>query len=259
MIARIHLPGEHRAGDCLRPDPDTEHYLSRVLRLGAGARVIVFDGDGQRCEARIEPDTGQGGSHCTLRIERRVPGLPPPRLSITLIQGLSTAEKMDWTLEKSVELGVMRFIPLQAARSIAQLDDARARRRMRHWTRLAIAACMQSGNDRLPEIQPPTRFEHLAGLLTEGAGHRLVLTPPAQGPGASGAIALSAWCPPAPPEGSPMPVTLLVGPESGLDDAEIGAARDIGFVPVTLGPRVLRTETAALAAVAALQVKFGDF
>jgi 16S rRNA (uracil1498-N3)-methyltransferase len=285
MIPRLLLPGSHGIGDRIDADPQAAHYLARVLRVGAGDAVQVFDGNGHRHAARVEQ---AGRDRVVLRIERALAAQPESPLHITLLQALSSAEKMDWTIEKAVELGVTRIVPLDSARSQVRLDRERAARRLAHWERIAVAACMQCGRDRLPRIGPIGSIARLEDALAGIAGERLVLAAPPSGapadpdsgpdPGAARAVGrptpqpdrvpaalpLSHWQParpggPAPESPVSLAVVLLVGPESGLAPDEVDRAVALGFVPVSLGPRTLRTETAALAAVAALQVKYGDF
>jgi len=164
-----------------------------------------------------------------------------------LAQCLSAGEKMDWTIEKAVELGVSAIVPLQSRRSVVRLDEDRARRRAEHWQRLIVAACMQCGRDRLPALAPVRTLEDWLAEPAAGAP-RLVLAPGA-------AVSIGELAAPA---GSGGPAVVLVGPESGLTDEEMEQARSAGFVAVSMGPRILRTETAGLAALAVLQARFGD-
>jgi 16S rRNA (uracil1498-N3)-methyltransferase len=164
-----------------------------------------------------------------------------------LARCLSAGEKMDWTIEKAVELGVSAIVPLQSAALGRAARRDHARRRAEHWQRLVVAACVQCGRDRLPELAPVRTLEDW--LAAPGAGApRLVLAP--------GAVITIGEL--AVPAGSVGPAVVLVGPESGLADEELAQARQAGFVAVSMGPRILRTETAGLAALAVLQARFGD-
>ncbi len=202
----------------------------------------MFDGQGLRFEATL--------SVADARQARVVVGperapLPESPLRITLAQCVSGAQKMDWTIEKAVELGVAAIQPLLSARSIVRLDAARARRRDEHWQRLIVAACMQCGRDRLPTLEPAIGLNDW--LARRDPRHSAItLSPDAR-------TTLSRLEPPGDS------VDLLVGPESGLDADELRAAAGAGFTAVSMGPRVLRTETAGLAAIAVLQARFGDF
>lgn len=247
MVPRLLIPAARPdALGTLQPDHRQRHYLRRVLRLGAGDAVQVFDGSGRRWQARIAP--GQDDL-AILRVEAELPPCPESRLQITLAQGLSTAERMDWTVEKAVELGAADIVPLACARSQVRLDAERAARKHDHWRAVVEAACMQSGRDRLPAlhaVQPLPRWVAAPGR----AGLRLVLDPNA-------ATALSERF--ALDSQHALGITVLVGPESGLSSDELRLAYDHGFEGVRLGPRVLRTETAGLAALAALQALAGDY
>jgi len=225
-------------------DPRQRHYLTRVLRLGPGAEVELFDGQGARWRARLD-GAGEGAS---LIIHEAAPATPESPLAIHLGQCLSSADKMDWTIEKAVELGATTITPLFSSRSQVRLDEARARRKLEHWRAIAEAACMQSGRDVLPSVAEP---QPIGPWLDQASvSLRLVLDPRAT-------LSLSACMRKTAP--LPTAICLLAGPESGLDERELAAASAAGFRAVSLGPRVLRTETAGLAAIAALQALAGDF
>jgi len=226
-------------------DARQSHHLVRVLRLAAGTPVECFDGNGARFDARIEHADPKA---CAIRLLAPIAACTESPLAITLVQGISAAERMDWTVEKAVELGAHAIQPVVCARTQARLDTQRLQRRHEHWARIVEAACMQCGRDRLPGLGAPLAFERwLAATDGRTARTRIVLDP-------RGAVRLASLrLDPA------QPVDLLVGPEGGFDAAELEAARAAGFQPVRLGPRVLRTETAGLAAIAALQAIAGDF
>lgn len=217
------------------------HHAARVLRLQAGDRVSVFNGRGGEGEARI---TDIGKRNVTLEIvdwhdvERESP------LQVLLAQAISAGEKMDFTLQKAVELGVGDIQPLASERSVVRLSGERAEKRVAHWQGVVIAACEQSGRNRVPEVAPIRPL--LDWLGRQDGGVRLMLSPVAE----VGLRDLPK------PTGN---ITLLIGPEGGLSPAEAEAAQRYGFTPVRLGARVLRTETAALAALAAMQTLWGDF
>lgn len=230
--------------------PDTEveldergaHHVARVLRMKPGAPLRLFDGRGNEadaCLARVEKRRVSASIETLL--DRKVES----PLQLALGQGISRGERMDFTLQKSVELGVTRIVPLWTEHSQVQLDEKRLEKRMEHWRGVIISACEQCGRNVLPELTTPVRLsEWVAELDGEELG---LLLDPLQ----SASLAdLSA------PVGV---VRLLVGPEGGLSDSEVRAAREAGFVGVRLGPRILRTETAALATLAALQALWGDF
>ena len=241
MIPRIHFAARLREGDEALLDPEPSHYLARVLRLRAGDAVQLFDGEGGRFNAVVEDASPK---RARLRIATIEPPGPESPLRITLAQCVSGPEKMDWTVEKAVELGAAAIQPLISRRSVVRWDDERARRRLEHWRRLIVAACMQCGRDRLPLLGAPMPLADWLERRPRTAT-ALVLSPGA--PRSLSDLAVDGDA-----------VEVLVGPEAGLSDEEVAAAQGRGFVTVGLGPRVLRTETAGLAAIAVLQARFGD-
>lgn len=241
MIPRVHLANAPAIGGQATLPREQSHHLCRVLRARAGDPLQLFDGAGVRLAAVLEEASPSAARVRVLAIE--TPGAESP-LAITLAQCVSGAEKMDWTVEKAVELGVAAIRPLLSQRSIVRLDDARARRRTEHWRRLAVAACAQCGRDRLPELAEPVPLD--AWLASRPAGDPGVVLAP------SASLPLSRL------DGPLRALDVLVGPESGLTAEEIAAAQAAGLRAVSLGPRTLRTETAGLAALAVLQARFGD-
>jgi 16S rRNA (uracil1498-N3)-methyltransferase len=173
-----------------------------------------------------------------------VPGVPESPLAITLVQAVSRGEKMDWTLQKATELGVRTIVPVLSARSVVRLDEEQAERKWRHWQAVVAGACEQCGRSRLPELRPPQPLPSYISAAPP-SGRRFVLSP--QGTASLASLATVET-----------DVALLIGPEGGLDDAEIELARRSGYEPVRLGPRVLRTETAGIVALAVLQARWGD-
>ena len=215
-------------------DAGSARHLTRVLRLRTGDAFVVFDGTGFDWPATLLEGT-RARTGAGARVATESP------LAVTLVQGISRGERMDWTLQKAVELGVSRVVPVVAERTTVRLDGAREDKRLAHWRGVMLAACEQSGRSIVPALAPITTFTAwLAGL----AGPALVLDPDARD-----GLAAQAGHAPA--------FTLVVGPEGGLSAAEL-AARAAGCTAVRIGPRVLRTETAGVAALAALQTLFGD-
>lgn len=217
------------------------HHLLNVLRLKAGDTVILFDGRGSEYPASIRR-IDKSGITLTVSGRRAVSRESP--LKALLAQGISSGERMDYTVQKCVELGVAAIQPLLAQRSVVRLAGERAQKRVAHWQSVAAAACEQCGRNQLPAIYPVLPL--MSWLATPPAGECLVLSPGAPTPLRDIAR----------PAGA---VTLLVGPEGGWNEEEIAAAQRAGFMPLALGPRVLRTETAAVAALAAMQALWGDF
>lgn len=243
---RFFYPGNLGSGSEVRLTQEAAHHAARVLRLAVGEPVVVFNGHGGEFEARITRiDRSEvaikTGAHLTA--DREAP------LELVLAQGLSSGERMDFTLQKAVELGVSAIQPLVTERSVVRLSAERAARRTEHWQKLLIAACEQCGRNVVPRVDPPERYpDWLAGLTTACAPDelRLLLSPQAETSFRS-------------LDRAPRRILLLAGPEGGLSPAEAGVAQTRGFVAVRLGPRVLRTETAGLAALAAIQARWGDF
>jgi 16S rRNA (uracil1498-N3)-methyltransferase len=219
-------------------------HVARVLRLSAGAELTLFNGAGGEFAARIAA-LGSGSVRVTVgahaELERESP------LELTLAQGIARADRMDLVVQKATELGVTRLLPLACARSVVRLDARQAARKLEHWRAIAIAACEQCGRNRLPELAPPlTLAAYLAAerARPQSAHLRLLLSP-------AGSKAQR-------PPSEVARVSVLIGPEGGLTDEEQQGALAAGFEALKLGPRILRTETAALAAVALLQRQYGD-
>ena len=222
------------------PLPDTvAHHAVRVLRLAAGQPLVLFDGRGGECSATLEHIDRRGA---TVRIERFDAVERESALSITLLQAVIANDMMDYAVRKATELGVTAVQPVLTARSAPLPAGERGERRRLHWQQVAVAACEQCGRNRVPAV---TAAAPLGTVLAGRAGRGLILVP--------GAAQSLASCPR--PDG---PLALLVGPEGGFAPQEITAAQAAGWEAVGLGPRVLRAETAGVAAIAAMQVLWGD-
>ncbi|HSC48503.1 MAG TPA: 16S rRNA (uracil(1498)-N(3))-methyltransferase [Gammaproteobacteria bacterium] len=217
-------------------------HLLIVLRLKPGAALVLFDGSGNEFDARLEePGKKSAWVAVTGRRESKVES----PLVVTLAQGVSRGERMDYTVQKAVELGVAGIIPVLMERSVVKLDAENIKRKQEHWQSVVIGACEQSGRVRVPPVQPPQNFgAFLDGHRSGGLG--LLLDPLAK-------HALKDL--PSPKDGR---VLLLVGPEGGLSEVERKMAQSAGFQGIRLGPRILRTETAALVALSLLQASWGD-
>lgn len=243
--ARFHYRGKLGNGSEVRLHPDAAHHAVRVLRLGVGEPVVLFDGLGGEFEARIT--SIERGDVC-VRTGAHVGIERESRLYVTLVQGLSSGDRMDITLQKAVELGVAAIQPVATERSVVKLKGERAQRRVEHWQNLVIAACEQCGRNRVPEVAAVLSLPEWLAQIEMAAPQdeaRLLLSPEAT-------QSLKDLTPVA-------RMTLLVGPEGGLSPVETRLAQSRGFKPVRLGPRTLRTETAALATLAAIQALWGDF
>jgi 16S rRNA (uracil1498-N3)-methyltransferase len=225
------------------PDPVTQH-VARVLRLGRGDGVILFNGDGHDYRGVLEAH-GRGGMAALIASASPVARESP--LAITLVQALARGEKMDLVLQKATELGVTCIVPLVSERTEVRLDDERAGKRREHWQRVVSSACEQCGRAVLPEVCAPIGIADYAAGQRMREATKLVLHPGVDTKGLKGLGAIAGE------------VILAIGPEGGFSERDIDALTQGGFVQLALGPRVLRTETAGLAAIAALQARFGDF
>ena len=222
------------------PEPVARHAV-RVLRLPPGAPMVLFDGRGGEYLAhiqRIERERVVAELASWQDVERESP------LAVTLVQALQAGEKMDFTSQKAVELGVRDIVPVESRRSVLRLSGDRAAKRVAHWQGVAASACEQCGRNQVPLVAPLEKLENWLARPTD-ASLRLMLAPDAD----EALVDL-------PPASA---VQLLIGAEGGLDPQEALAAKQAGFRSVRMGPRVLRTETAGLAALAILQALWGDF
>jgi len=239
VVPRFFVPLELSSGAEIElPERAARHC--GVLRLRRGDNVVVFSGEGGEFSAeltRVSRDDVRARLISIQAVERESP------LTITLAQCLSSSDRMDITLQKSTELGVSRIVPIASQRSVVKLSNERADRRVVHWRNVLVAACEQCGRNRVPEIDAITDFADFLGV-PGGEGRRLLLAPDA-----------SRNLRDLEPSRA---VMLLVGPEGGLAPEERRQAEARGFVPIRFGPRTLRTETAPLAAIAAMQALWGD-
>ncbi len=223
--------------------PEAAHHASRVLRLREGDRVEIFDGIGNERRGIIAE---LGGKHVTVGELAATDSNRESPLRVVLAQALSSSEKMDWVIQKATELGVTEIQPLDTERSVVRLTADRAAKRMEHWRQVAISACEQCGRNVLPEIHAPLDIMAWLRQVQNAPETKFILLP-------QGAASLHAQ--PKPQNG----VVLLIGAEGGFAPTESETALHCGFTPVRMGARVLRTETAAVAGLAALQTLWGDF
>ena len=242
-LTRVHVDQRLIAGSELVLPESAAAHLVRVLRLGVGDACVLFNGDGHDYAARIVA-AGKRELRVAIdsaaRVERESP------LSLVLLQGVARGEKMDLILQKATELGASAFHPLWSQRSEVKLDESRAEKRLAHWRSVVASACEQSGRAVVPEVATPLSLAAVLGALPAG-GTRLILDP--EGEFAFDTLQLEAQ----------QPAYLAIGPEGGWSPQDREQLRAAGFRGLRLGPRILRTETAGLAAIAALQARFGDF
>lgn len=239
-LTRSHVAMPLAVGSEVVLPEDATAHLVRVLRLQPGDACVLFNGDGHDYEARIVA-AGKREARADVLSARRVDNEAP--LRVTLLQGIARGEKMDWILQKATELGVARILPVDSERSEVKLDPARAQKRLAHWREVVVAACEQSGRAVVPDVLPPQALAQAAPLRE---GHGLLLDP--QGATSLATLGGQAFdaC------------TLAIGPEGGWSPRDRGQLDAAGYEGVRLGPRILRTETAGIAAIAALQALRGD-
>jgi len=238
---RVYSDQPLSAETTLRLSSGAARHVSQALRMKAGQPLTLFDGRGGEFAAIIDSVSRTAvqvttGAHQD--IERESP------LDITLWHGLCRAERMDTVVQKATELGVTRIQPMLTERSLIKLDSKRAIKKTQHWHNIAISACEQCGRNRIPTICAPARFADLLSTVTDYPA-ALLLHPS----GETGLATAATGC---------MAPLLCTGPEGGFSDSEVAAAVDAGFRAVTLGPRIFRTETAPLAALAVMQMREGD-
>ncbi|UZK02630.1 16S rRNA (uracil(1498)-N(3))-methyltransferase [Venatoribacter cucullus] len=237
---RIYLPQASAAGTRLPLDDNNATHLLRVLRMTEQDAVLVFNGRGSEFAARLCDVQKKSAA---VELQQCLRQEPPLRLALHLGQVVSKGDRMDFTIQKATELGISDITPLWSERCEVRLKGERLDKKMEHWRNVAVAACEQSGRTWVPEIHQPVHFLDWTSARQEDV--RLLLHPHQQKP-------LRDYA-------QPDTIALLVGPEGGFSDTEVEQALQAGFAGLTLGPRILRTETAALAALSVLQFQWGDF
>lgn len=242
-VPRFYCPVTLPSAGQFELPPAAAHHAQRVLRLRVNDPVQIFDGAGHACDAII---LSISGKRVDLDILRTCPAQHAATLHIVLAQAMTSSEKIDWIMQKATELGAVEVQPVQTQRSVAKLSQERAEKRTEHWRGVVIAACEQSGRNDLMQVHAPVELSHWLASVKTVVGSKFILLP-------DGATTLHT-------QGKPQgQVTLLIGPEGGFTQEEALMAKQAGFIPVLLGPRVLRTETAALAGITALQTLWGEF
>ncbi|GGD12440.1 16S rRNA (uracil(1498)-N(3))-methyltransferase [Halopseudomonas salina] len=237
-VSRFHLDAPMDAGEH-QLDGDLAHYIGRVLRLAPGAAIQVFNGSGQEWPGEV---IEVAKKQVTVRLDPAIPGLPESALKVHLGQAMSRGERMDWAIQKAVELGANQITPLFTERCEVKLQGERADKRQAHWQQIAVSACEQCGRSVVPKVHPPTSLDVWLDDLQ--ADLKLVLHHRTE----QSLESLQ----------RPDELALLIGPEGGLSREEIERAQKSGFKPARFGPRVLRTETAPVTALTLAQYLWGD-
>lgn len=239
---RIHVDQPLSPGLEVELGPSASEHVARVLRLGVGDPVILFNGDG--CDyAGVLSTVGKRGVQVRVGAGQALHNESP--LALSLAQGVARGDKMDLVVQKATELGVVQIVPLLTERSDVKLDPARSEKRLLHWRAVAASACEQCGRARVPEVLPAQSLSNWLASLAGDRRSRLALLP--HGTLSAREVAFA-------PAGG----VLVAGPEGGLGERDVVALSAAGFDGLALGPRILRTETAGLAALAALQALHGD-
>lgn len=239
-LTRLHVAAPLASGSLIELPPEAAVHLARVLRARVGDAVVLFNGDGGEFAAVVELVRGTRAA-VAVGEERHADRESP--LALTLLQCIPRGDRMDWIVQKATELGVARIVPLVSRRGVVKLSGRQAESKAAHWRAVAVSACEQCGRNRLPAIDTPRALDEFLGAVP-AAGARLLLDP--DGDDATPLDAASAA------------IECAIGPEGGFAPEEIACLRTAGFRGLRLGPRILRTETAALAALVWLQSRCGD-
>ena len=239
---RLYIDADYGPGAELELKADRARYLTRVLRLRKGDTLRIFDG----CGSEYQTTLGKiSKSSVTLFVGQPTDVKTETALRTHLVQGISRGERMDFVVQKATELGIKRITPVFTEFGVVKLDAGRAAKRRDHWQKVAASACEQCGRVCLPLVDAPLALKDWFGNTPDSVDGQVILKPGA-------ALPLSGISQP------PEKICLLVGPEGGFSDREYADADVAGFEPASLGPRILRTETAAVAALAILQSLWGD-
>ena len=238
-IPRIYQATSLSAGQQIELDKTSAHHLTRVLRMQDNQQIILFNGEGGEFYAHLALHSKSVIAHIDQYIDRN----SESHLRINLLQGISKGERMDICIQKAVELGINKIVPVICQRTVVNIKGERSDKKLQHWQGIVINACEQSGRTRVPQLLEPVKLNDALNLPDMGL--KLTLNPEAS----TSLLQISA---------TEKTITLLIGPEGGLDAREVAQAQDHGFQSIRMGPRILRTETAAIAAITALQMLRGD-
>jgi 16S rRNA (uracil1498-N3)-methyltransferase len=239
-LTRVYVDTELRSGAIVELPRETAQHVAKVLRARTGDQIVIFNGDGREYAGAIDSIRGSRVTAAVSEgegVDRESP------LGVTLVQCIPRGDRMDFIVQKATELGVRRLVPVLSQRSVVRLDAEQSESKATHWRAVAVNACEQCGRTKLPVIDTPVPLVNYLGSAA-AAPRRLVLDPDIE--------------PSDMPERIEGSVEIAIGPEGGFADEELEAFRLAGFVGVRLGPRILRTETAAIAALTWLQTRYGD-
>jgi 16S rRNA (uracil1498-N3)-methyltransferase len=243
-LTRVYVEADLTPGTVVELPPDTASHLAKVLRARSGDELILFNGDGREFIGAIEAVRGSRVSAAvgeSRRVDRESPFV------ITLVQCVPRGDRMDFIVQKATELGVARIVPVLSQRSVVRLDKTHSESKAIHWRAVAVSACEQCGRNRVPAIEPAQPLLNYLGEAASGTGPKLVFEPDS-----------APHAHPAAHDLSGAAAEIAIGPEGGFASDELEAFRIAGYSQVGLGPRILRAETAAIAAVVWLQARFGD-
>jgi 16S rRNA (uracil1498-N3)-methyltransferase len=248
-LTRVYVEAALTSGRLVELPPDTASHLAKVLRARTGDELILFNGDGREFDGAVESVRGSRVS-ASVGDSRQVDRESP--LAITLVQCVPRGDRMDFIVQKATELGVARIVPVLSQRSVVRLNAGQAESKAVHWRAVAVSACEQCGRNRLPVIEAAQPLLNYLGESAPNTGPRLVFEPESASQTHTGLQD---------PSVAPIAIVdaeIAIGPEGGFASEELEAFRVAGFSQVGLGPRILRTETAAIAAVVWLQARCGD-
>ncbi|TAL63136.1 MAG: 16S rRNA (uracil(1498)-N(3))-methyltransferase [Legionella sp.] len=237
---RIYQPGEYESGQIVDLSPEASQHVGVVLRMQPGEELCLFCGDNREFAARITQVKKKSVTVEILQVKEQNRESP---LAIHLAQAISKGDRMEWVMQKAVELGVSSITPVISARCVVKLDQERMAKKLQQWQAIAIAACEQSGRNVVPKVHSALAFAEYIGSTT--TPFKFILHPENSQNWRS--IELKQE-----------PVSLLIGPEGGFNEEEVALAKASGFQALSLGPRILRTETAAISALSLLQALMGD-
>ena len=243
---RFFVPSAWTGSDRVEIHGEVAHRIGRVLRLTPGAEIVLFDGSGMEWTVRLH---SVARDHAAGRVLSSEKGRGEPTVRLTLYQGVMKGNKFDWTLQKGTELGVSCFVPMHCRRSVPRVRGESQPARLARWRKIIVEAAEQSGRPVIPEVADSVTFQEVCDALERGPG---LVVLPWEGESAK---SLSAAVSEAPDSKE---VALVIGPEGGLDPEEVDYARGKGLEPVSLGRRILRAETAGIAAVSALMYALGE-